>query len=385
VDKTVYSERNAAVASAYMLASAVLNEPRYADLAVRAMEFIWQNSYREGLGMYRYYDNQPHVPGLLADQVSVAQAWLDAYEHFGREVYLQRAETLMRFADNALRDVDGRYFDTVAAPEAIGRLRNREKPFCGNVTAAEVHLRLYRLTGREKHRQLAQKTLEALLPYYANAGIEAARLALVVDRFLRRPLLITVVGENEDPARAELLRAARRAYAANKTVQAVDPVWEPERLERLGYPAEPAPAAYVCLGRLCARPTADPEELLAQAQAMLGQERRGLGEGWQYKGYTVDEGFKPEPRQRFQYFFRVLKDDDRIFRYCVWTSEEAIASRWPDLDLETDKGRAGLEERLRSEGRSRVRAKIDEEAFENWLLDLRGEDEEEVILEERDG
>jgi hypothetical protein len=208
---------------------------------------------------------------------------------------------------------------------------------------------------------------------------------LVVDRFLRRPLLITVVGENEDRARAELLRAARRAYAANKTVQAVDPVWEPERLERLGYPAEPDPAAYVCLGRLCARPTADPDELLAQAQAMLGQERKGLGEGWQYKGYTVDEGFKPEPRQRFQYFFRVLKDDDRVFRYCVWTSEDAIASRWPELDLETDTGRAGLEERLRSEGRSRVRAKIDEEAFENWLLDLRGEDEEEVILEERDG
>jgi hypothetical protein len=385
VDKTVYSERNAAVASAYMLASAVLNEPRYADLAVRAMEFIWQNSYREGLGMYRYYDNQPHVPGLLADQVSVAQAWLDAYEHFGREVYLQRAETLTRFADNALRDVDGRYFDTVAAPEAVGRLRNREKPFCENVAAAEVHLRLYRLTGREKHRKLAQKTLEALLPYRANVGIEAARFALVVDRFLRRPLLITVVGENEDRARAELLRAARRAYAANKTVQAVDPVWEPERLERLGYPAEPAPAAYVCLGRLCARPTADPEELLAQAQAMLGQERKGLGEGWQYKGYTVDEGFKPEPRQRFQYFFRVLRDDDRVFRYCVWTSEDAIASRWPDLDLETDTGRAGLEERLRTEGRSRVRAKIDEEAFENWLLDLRGEDEEEVILEERDG
>ena len=385
VDKTVYSERNAAVASAYMLASAVLDEPRYADLAVRAMEFIWQNSYQEGLGMHRYFDRQPHLPGLLADQVSVAQAWLDAYEHFGREVYLQRAETLMRFADNALRDADGRYFDTVAAPEAVGRLRKREKPLCENVTAAEVHLRLYRLTGRENHRQLAQQTLEALLPYYASAGIEAARFALVVDRLQQRPLLITVVGENEDPARAELLRAARRAYAANKAVQAVDPVWEPERLERLGYPAEPAPVAYVCLGRLCARPTADPDELLAQAQAMLGQERKGPGENWHYMGYTVDEGFKPEPRQRFQYFFRVLKGDERVFRYCVWTSKEAIASRWPDLDLATEMGRAGLEERLRSEGRSRVRAKIDAGEFENWLLDLRGEDEEEVILEEKDG
>ena len=385
VDKTMYTERNAAIASAYLLASAVLNDPRYADLAIRALEFIWQKSYQQGLGMYHYFDNQPHVPGLLVDQVSVAQTWLDAYEHFGREVYLQRAETLMRFVDNALRDGTGRYFDTVAAPEAVGRLRRREKPFCENVAAAEAHLRLYRLTGREEYRNLAQRTLEALVQFYPDLGIEAARFALVVERFLRRPLLVTVVGENEDPRRAALLRAARRAYASNKTVQAVDPVWEPSRLARLGYPAEPAPAAYVCLGNLCARPTADPDEVTAQAQAMLGQDRKGRGQGWDYEGYTIDEGFKPEPRQRFQYFLRVLRDDERLFRYCIWTSKDAVAARWPDLDLDTEAGRAGLEERLRVEGHKRVRAKIDAGEFENWLLDLRGDGEEELILEEKNG
>jgi uncharacterized protein YyaL (SSP411 family) len=384
VDKTAYTERNAAVSSAYMLASAVLNEPRYADLAIRAMEFIWQHSYQEGLGLHHYFDTRPHVPGLLADQVSMAQSWLDAYEHFGREVYLQRAETLVRFAGNALRDDDGRYFDTVVAPEAVGRLRRREKPFCENVIAAEVNLRLYRLTGREEYRQSAQRTLEALVPFYLDMGFDGARFALAVDRFLRRPLLVTVVGENEDPLRAELLRAARRAYAANKTVQAVDPVWEPARLARLGYPAEPAPAAYVCLGTLCARPTADPEELLAQAQAMLGNDRKGGDKGWEYKGFVVDEGFKPEPRQRFQYFFRVLQEGERIFRYCIWTSEEAAATRWPELDLGTDSGLSGLQERLQAEGHKRIRAKIDEGAFGNWLLDLRGDSEEEVILEEKD-
>jgi uncharacterized protein YyaL (SSP411 family) len=386
VDKTIYTERNAAIASAYMLVSAVLNEPRYADLAIRALEFIWQKSYQEGLGMYHYFDNQPHLPGLLADQVSMAQTWLDAFEHFGREVYLQRAETLLRFADRALRDGDGRYFDTVAAPEAVGRLRHREKPFCENVAAGEAHLRLYRLTGREEYRQSAQQTLEALVPYYASLGVEAARFAMVADRFLRRPLLVTVVGENEDPIRAGLLRAARRAYAPNKTVQAVDPVWESSRLARLGYPAEPAPAAYVCLGTLCARPTADPDEVLAQAQAMLGQERKGRGEGWAYEGYTVDEGFKPEPGQRFQYFFRVLKGDERIFRYCIWTSKEAISARWPDLDLDTAAGQSDLESRLRAEGHKRVRAKIDAgRDFQNWLLDMRADGEEEVILEEKNG
>jgi uncharacterized protein len=383
VDKTVYTERNAAMASAYMLSSAVLNVPRYADLAIRALEYLWQKSYQAGLGMAHYFDNQPYLPGLLADQAAMAQTWLDAFEHFGREVYLQRAETLLRFADNALRDLDGRYFDTMAAPEAVGRLRRREKPFCENVIAAEAHLRLSRLTGREEYRQLAQQTLEALIPIYPGLGFEAARFALAVDRFLRRPLLVTVVGENEDPARAELLRAARRAYASNKAVQAVDPVWEPNRLARLGYPAEPAPAAYVCLGTLCARPTANPEELLAQTQAMLGQERKGQGEGWAYKGYAVDEGFKPEPRERFQYFFRVLKGEQRMFRYCIWTSKQAVAQRWPDLNLDTETGRGELEARLRAEGHRRLQAKIDIGAFENWLLDLRGDGEEEVILEDK--
>ncbi len=384
VDKTAYTERNAAIASAYMLTSAVLDDPRYADLAIRALEYVWQKSYREGLGLHHYFDNQPHVPGLLADQVSMARAWLDAYEHFGREVYLQRAETLVRFATNALRDDDGRYFDTVAAPEAIGRLRRREKPFCENVQAAETNLRLYRLTGREEYRQSAQETLEALLPYYGEMGYEAASFAQAVDRFLRRPLIITVVGENEDPTREELLRAARRAYASNRVVQAVDPRWEPTRLARLGYPEAPAPAAYVCLGTLCARPTADPDEILAQAQAMVGQERAGEATGWTYRGYVVDEGFKPEPGERFQYFLRIFKDDERIFRYCVWTSREAAETRWPDLDLSAEAGQDELRERMSQVGHERVKAKIDEGAFENWLLDLRGEGEEEVILKEKD-
>lgn len=383
VDKTAYTERNAAVASAYMLASAVLNEPRYADLAVRALEFIWQKSYQEGLGVHHYFDNRPHVPALLVDQVSLAHSWLDAYEHFGREVYLQRAETLARFVENALRDTDGRYFDTLTAPEAVGRLRRQKKPFCENVVAAQVNLRLFRLTGREEYRRSAQQTLEALVPFYSDVGLEAARFALVVDRFLRRPLLVTVVGENEDPLRAELLRASRRAYAPNKVVQAVDPVWEPTRLSRLGYPAEPAPVAYVCLGTLCARPTANPDELLAQIQAIVGQERIGRSGAWEYKGYTIEEGFKPEPGDCYQYFFRVLKEGERAFRYCIWTSKEAATTRWPNLDLTTEAGRAALETRLRAEGHERIQAKIDVEAFENWLLDLRGDSEEELILEEK--
>jgi hypothetical protein len=117
---------------------------------------------------------------------------------------------------------------------------------------------------------------------------------------------------------------------------------------------------------------------------MVGDERKGEGEGWEYQGYSVDEGFKPEPRQRYQYYFRILKDDQRVFRYCIWTTKEAALARWPEIDLEAESGRAALQDHLRAEGRERVRAKINAGEFENWLLDLRADTEEEVILEEKD-
>ena len=49
----------------------------------------------------------------------------------------------------------------------------------------------------------------------------------------------------------------------------------------------------------------------------------------------------------------------------------------------TDTGQARLEGLLRAEGHQCIRAKIDAGAFENWLLDLRAEGEEEVVLQEK--
>jgi hypothetical protein len=56
------------------------------------------------------------------------------------------------------------------------------------------------------------------------------------------------------------------------------------------------------------------------------------------------------------------------------------------LDLDTATGRSQLEGHLRATGHERVRAKIDAGGeFQNWLLDLRADGEEEVALEEKNG
>jgi hypothetical protein len=56
------------------------------------------------------------------------------------------------------------------------------------------------------------------------------------------------------------------------------------------------------------------------------------------------------------------------------------------LDLDTSTGQSQLESYLRAAGHERVRAKIDAGGeFQNWLLDLRADSEEEVTLEEKNG
>ena len=385
VDKTAYTERNAAVASAYMLASAVLNEPRYADLAIRALEFIWQKSYQEGLGMHHYFDNQPHVPGLLADQVSMAQAWLDAYEHFGREVYLQRAETLMRFADNALRDDDGRYFDTVAAPEAVGRLRRREKPFCENVSAAEVNLRLYRLTGREEYRQSAQQTLEALVPYYPDMGYRG------------RPLCPG--GGSLPAASPSRHRGGReRGSGPGRAAPGCPPRLCPQQDRPgggsgvgAGPPGAPGLSRRAGAGglRLPGHPLRPPDRRSRRTpgpgtgHARPGTQgaRRGLGVQGLHRGRGLQAR---APASGSSTFSACSRTTSGSFATASGRQRRRSPLAGPIWTWIPKLAGPSWRSACATEGHSRVQAKIDAGAFENWLLDLRGDGEEELILEERD-
>jgi uncharacterized protein YyaL (SSP411 family) len=72
-----------------------------------------------------------------------------------------------------------------------------------------------------------------------------------------------VVGSAEDPKRLELLRAAWRPYAVNRALLAVDPLWEAERLRTLGYPPEPTPRAFICLGHTCAETATEAAQVVA--------------------------------------------------------------------------------------------------------------------------
>ena len=263
VDKTAFTDWGAQAISSFLEAAAVLKEPRYAKDALRALDFLWQKAYDSAQGMFHYWvKGQAHLPGILSDQLYMARALLDAFEHTGQRTYLEQAVALTRIVNRDYLDArTGAYFDKRADVEAIGRLQDRQVPLVENAVAAHLLIRLGRLTGDDAYRQRAEAILSLFAADYGAYGLFAAGYAVAVCCYLTDPLTIVIVGSADDETTLDLLHEGRRLYAPNRWVQLIDPVWEPERLAQLGYPAEPAPTAYLCIGRICAEPTSDPAKL----------------------------------------------------------------------------------------------------------------------------
>lgn len=108
---------------------------------------------------------------------------------------------------------------------------------------------------------------------------------------------------------------------------------------------------------------------------------------WEYKDYTVDEGMKPHDENYkpdfYQYFFIVKKGDERIFKYCIWTSKEAV-EKHPELTAEASSTGHKIPESVYQRALSRVKEKIDTGDFDNRLLEFSEAGEREVPLDELD-
>ena len=272
IDTTFFADRNAFVASAYLAASAALGEAWHGERALRVLDAIWSELRHAGAGVHHYMLDEPALPGLLRDQIVVAWAELDAYEHSAVEEHLDRARELAELVNNKFRGEEGGFFDSVERPDAIGYLSRRERPLWDNALVARLGARLSRLTGDESYREMAQR---ALLPFGAIApeqGLFAAPYGLALLELHTEPLRVVIVGRREDPATASLRSAALAAYTPVRSIQTVDPEWEPERLARLGYEARVEATAYPCLGQACGEPARTPDAL-AESIAALAEGR----------------------------------------------------------------------------------------------------------------
>ncbi len=263
VDATVYVNWNAAAVSALFKAAAVLEQPSCLRLARETLEFLIEQCYDPGRGMYHYYDGERHILGLLSDQGFMARALLHATQFTGERRYLEVAEDLLKILVARQTATHGGFYDIRVEGNAVGSLRRRKQSILENGLIAEVFLRAYHLTMREEYRETAARTLALFAEDYHLYGYFTSGYGRAVDLFLNPPVHAVIVGPRDAEGTGALMRAANRIYLPSKLVEVLDPAVDEDLLSRFELPKTDAPTAYVTVGRAHVGFVTDPEQVEA--------------------------------------------------------------------------------------------------------------------------
>lgn len=186
VDTVVYTDWNARMISAFLLASRVLEDETLYTIAIRALDYLCSHLLHPQSSMYHFsLQGHPDLPGQLVDQVWTTRALLDAYAIDPNRRYLQIAHSLMYFAcDTLLNTHNGLFYDYPADSHANGRLSLREQPLQENALAAECFLQLSTYGQRQNLHEIALTMLASCLDRYHQTGIHGAFYAGVIARAL---------------------------------------------------------------------------------------------------------------------------------------------------------------------------------------------------------
>ena len=261
VDRTLYANLNAQAAGVFLKAAVVLDAPQARDMAVSALEFILENLYSPERGVYHYFDQSPHILGLLSDQIYLCQALLAAVEYTGINRYLDVIRDLIETIILKQSSTHGGFYDIPCRESARGGLTRQNKSILENAVMASVLIRYHYLTWEERYLKLAESTLSAFAQDYHLYGYFTAGYAQAVDLYFFKPLYVIILGSADSEKTRALRRAATQIYLPSRVVQTIDPDTEPELVKRVAFPIGHDPKAYVCLEQACHAAVDDPDEL----------------------------------------------------------------------------------------------------------------------------
>ena len=275
LDDKVLTSWNGLMISALAQGGAILGEPRYAEAARRAAEFVLARMYDAGRGILlrRYRQGDAAIPGFLDDYAAFTQGLLDLYEAQFDLRHLQAAVRLTEKQRELFEDTANGGFFSSAANEQDLVLRVKEdydgaEP-SGNSLAAMNLLRLAQMNGRADFRESAEKTFAAFASRLAHVPVAIPQMLAACEWVMGQPREVIVAGDRTAADTQVLLAALRARFVPAKVVLLVDSEETRAELAKgipsIGSMAElhGRAAAYVCRDYTCQLPVTEPSELNA--------------------------------------------------------------------------------------------------------------------------
>lgn len=276
VDRTLFSGWVALVASGHLAAARYLNRGDAGERALRSLERVWKEGWNEGRGLLRRLGDPASIE-LLEDQAFAALAFLDAFEMTQERMWLDRAQALAGIMEDRFLDTEtGAFLDRPGEADApVAALDRSYTPITdaptpsGNGAAALALMRLAAVSGTERFRKLGDGVLNA----FAGSAVRLSGSAATYLHALAWAVTpVTSVVVVEEPGERTLTDTALAVYRPRTVVRRLEPRSAAEDLppEIVAMMTGDAPRAYVCVGRTCAAPIENAEELVRVLREFRG-------------------------------------------------------------------------------------------------------------------
>ena len=263
-DKVVAAWNGLAIA-ALAEAAVILDEPRYLDAARRAAELLLTVHVVDGRLRRVSRDGAVGSPaGVLDDYACVGDGLLVVFGATGEAAYLAAATSLMEAVLRHFPDGAGGFYDTADDAEAL--LKRPQDPAdnaspSGQSMALTALVTLAGVTGDQRYSEAADALARRLAGLGERAPRFAGQVLSALEALADGPRQVAIVGPEDDPGRAALLRAAYRlphpgvVVAVGNGSEPTVPLLEHRPL------VDGKATAYACHAFVCELPVTDPAAL----------------------------------------------------------------------------------------------------------------------------
>jgi hypothetical protein len=277
-DEKILTAWNGLMIDAMAQAAQVLDQPKYAEAAAKAADFLLHKMRTKDGRLLRTAGagGQAKLNGYLEDYSFLVNALVSLYEATFAPHWIEAALDLTQVMIEQFWDTaDGGFFYTGRDHERLiarGKDPQDNAIPSGNAMAVTAMLRLAKLTGRVDLMEKAEATLNLFRGLMATHPMAAGQMFSALDFFLGPVQEFAVVGDPKTEETRHVLRAIRGGFRPNKVVALKNPKANETRIEEVlpllrGKAAAGVVTTYICENFACQAPLVGVESL----EASFGQ------------------------------------------------------------------------------------------------------------------
>src|SRR5271170_5275728 len=219
VDHAILADRNALMADAYLTASAALNDPNLQRTALDDLTFILGHMRApDGSFFHVWSDGRAQVAGLVADQVYLLNALIDAYQFSADGTYLIEARKLAAIilkdfrasGSNLLVNHDSEDASTVIAASRASAVVFFDMPTPSvQATMAIAMAKLALITGGDSYAKAANDLMTSAPSMAASIlSSTVATVGLALEYRANGEATVAIAGPRDDARTAALWKTA---------------------------------------------------------------------------------------------------------------------------------------------------------------------------------